>query len=288
METIHKPVMLQETIEALQIKPGGTYIDMTFGFGGHSREILKKLNKEGRLIGIEADKDVYDKASNLFKNHKNLSLYNCNNVDVGSFVLDKVDGIIFDLGTNIYQIKEGGRGFSFLKDEKLDMRLDVDNNPVTAAMILAQYSKEELEDIFFQVNEPFYRRIAKEIVETRKRQKIETTFQLVDLIKRVKRQRGKTNPATLAFMALRITVNKEYENLKIALRESLNLLKSGGRMVVITFHSGEDRIVKRYFQEEKKSARLLIINKKVIIPERKEIIENPLSRSAKIRVIEKV
>lgn len=287
METFHTTVLLNEAVEALDVKPDGTYIDATFGFGGHSAEILKRLSKKGKLIGIEVDKEIYDKAKNIYKLNKNLSLRNCNFVNVGSLGLVKVDGIIFDLGTNLYQIRGSGRGFSFLKNEKLDMRLDQEGS-LTAGKIVNSYTRENLEEIFKRVDERFYRPIARKITEERKKKRIETTDDLVNLVRKVKYQKGKTNPATLVFMALRIEVNRELENLEEVLEKSIDLLSPGGRIVVISFHSGEDRIVKRFFQSKKIEGKINIINKKVITPSRAEIISNPMSRSAKMRVAEKI
>ena len=292
MTNEHKPVLLQESIEALNIRKDGTYIDATFGFGGHSRAILDKLGGKGKLIGLELDKEIYDQAKNLFKSCKNLSLYNCNFINVARFALsddvDKVDGILFDLGTNLYQIKQSGRGFSFLKDETLDMRMDLEND-ITAEKIVNSYSREKLEEILKNVDERRAFAIARAITETRRRKRIKTTFELSEIVQRVKRRQGKTHPATLTFMALRMEVNDEIENLKKALEHSLKILKGGGRLVVISFHSGEDRIVKNFFKDKGKSPEgsgLKIINKKVITAGREEQIKNPLSRSAKIRVAE--
>ncbi|MDD5731599.1 MAG: 16S rRNA (cytosine(1402)-N(4))-methyltransferase RsmH [Patescibacteria group bacterium] len=290
MEALHKTVLLQEAVDALNVKEGGTYIDATFGFGGHTKEILNKKNFKGQIIGIEVDKGIYDHAKNTFKSYKNLSLYNGNFVDVDrialSFKLDQVAGIVFDLGTNLFQIKESGRGFSFLKNEKLDMRLDL-NGSLTAEKVVNSYTREELEKILKTVDERFARVIAKAITEARRKKRIETTMELADIVKSVKFQRGKIHPATLTFMALRIEVNNELENLKKALTNSLKILEKGGRLVVISFHSGEDRIVKNFLRESARQGLLKIINKKVIIAGRAEEVTNPMSRSAKMRIAER-
>lgn len=291
MENIHKTVLLQEAIEFLNVKPGGIYIDATFGFGGHTKEILRRTNnKVGHIIGIEVDKQIYDKAINSYKHTKNLSLYNRNFVDVDELVLlcghNEVDGIVFDLGTNLYQIKDSGKGFSFLKNEKLDMRLDKSID-LTAREVVNSYTKEELEEVLKRVDESFYHQIAKRITDSRRSKKIETTFELSEIVESVKRRRGKIHPATLTFMAIRIEVNSELDNLQKALTKSIDVLKRGGRLVVISFHSGEDRLVKNFFREQQKLGKIKIVNKKVIKPSRKEELENPASRSAKMRVVEK-
>jgi len=291
MENIHKTVLQKEAVDALNITESGVYIDATFGFGGHTKEILNKKGFYGRVIGIEVDKETYDHAKDTFKHYKNLSLYNGNFVDVDrialSFNLDQVAGIIFDLGTNLFQIKESGRGFSFLKNERLDMRLDL-KSELTAAKIVNSYPRERLEEIFKNVDERFSRVIAKKITEARRKKRIETTDELAQLVRSVKRQRGRIHPATLTFMALRIEVNDELENIKKALTKSIKILENGGRLVVISFHSGEDRIVKRFFKENEKQGLLKIINKKVITPGREQQLKNPMSRSAKMRIAEKM
>lgn len=289
MEALHTTVLLREAVDALNIEPSGVYIDATFGFGGHSREILSRKNFKGQVIGIEVDKEIYDYGKNTFKHYKNLSLYNGNFVDVDRIAisshLDQVSGILYDLGTNLFQIKESGRGFSFLKNERLDMRLD-QSSDLTAEEIVNSYPREKLEEIFKNVDERFARVIAKKITEVRKKKRIETTDELVAVVRSVKAQHGKTNPATLTFMGLRIEVNEEFKNLIKSLENSLKVLKSGGRLVIISFHSGEDRIVKNFLREAAKQGKVRLINKKVIIPGRAEQIENRLSRSAKMRIAE--
>jgi 16S rRNA (cytosine1402-N4)-methyltransferase len=291
MEKIHTTVLLKEAVEALNINPNGVYVDATLGLGGHSKEILKRLNNKGKLIGVEVDKQIYEHTKNLFKHSQNVSLYNCNFNNVDKFLLSrgirKIDGAIFDLGTNLFQIKGSGRGFSFLTNEGLDMRLDTSQD-VTAEKIVNSYPRERLEEVLKRVDERFYRPIAKKIVESRRVNRIETTSQLVEIVKSVKYKRGKTNPATLTFMALRIEVNKELEVLEEAIEKFIKLLQREGRLVVISFHSGEDRIVKRILREQKTAGILKIINKKVITASRAEEVANPLSRSAKMRVVEKL
>ena len=289
MENVHKTVLLKEAIDALNLKPNSVYVDATFGFGGHTKEILSKNISNLKIIGIEVDKEIYDNAKNSFNSNKTVSIFNRNFINVPSILLScglgKIDGIIFDLGTNLFQIKHSGRGFSFLKNERLDMRFDK-NNGLTAEKIVNSYSKEKLEEILKNVDERFYRPIAKRITESRRKKRIETTQELAEIVKSVKYQRGRIHPATLTFMALRIEVNRELENLKKALENSLKILNKNGRIVVISFHSGEDRIVKSFFREKKERGLIRIINKKVIVASRAEQMINPMSRSAKMRVAE--
>ncbi len=289
-ERAHVPVLLKEAMEGLNIRSQGVYVDATFGFGGHAKEILKNLGPKGKIIGIEVDGETYDYSKTLFEHDESVLLYHCNFVDAFGSGLSRyrgqVDGILFDLGVNSYQIKESGRGMSFLKNEYLDMRLDQKSN-LTASKVLNSYSREELEEILKNVDERFARVIARRITEERKIKKIETTEDLIAIVKSVKSFRGKIHPATLTFMALRLEVNRELENLADGLKKSIPYLRSGGRLVVISFHSGEDRIVKRFLREEAKRGVIKIVNKKVIRSTWEERKKNPLSRSAKMRVAEK-
>ncbi|MBI2448588.1 16S rRNA (cytosine(1402)-N(4))-methyltransferase RsmH [Candidatus Microgenomates bacterium] len=290
MTMAHIPVLLAESIEALNIVPDGTYVDATLGFGGHSVAILKKLN-QGKLIGIEIDKNTYDQAKSLFSDRENVFLHCSNFVNAfGSFVphsFGQVDGILFDLGVNVHQIKESDKGLSFLKNQYLDMRLSESNGP-TAADIISSSGEQELVEIFKKADERFARPIAKKIIEQRRRAKIETTDQLAELVGSIKKRRGRTHPATQVFMALRMTVNKELENISKALPDAVEILKPGGRIAVITFHSTEDRLVKNIFKELVAVKKIKLINKKVITASRKEQLSNPLSRSAKLRIGERL
>lgn len=294
-EFTHIPVLLHEAIENLHVTEGKEYIDATLGGGGHTFEILKH---GGRVLGIDQDYDAIDfvqekidKAGNL-KDKAKLALGNFGNI--GKIVTDNgfehVSGILFDLGFSSNQIEKSGRGFSFLRDEPLDMRMSgqgEEENSVTAAEILKRYSEEELYDIFSRFGEePYSQKIARAIVGARKEKEILSTQDLVSIIKNVKKG-GFIHPATLVFQALRIAVNNELENLKYGIVEGFEMLVPGGRLVVISFHSLEDRIVKNYFRKLSLEQKAHLLTKKPIIASDEEIKSNLRSRSAKMRVIEK-
>lgn len=295
----HVPVLLDEVISYLKIKPGGVYIDATLGFGGHAQKILEIIGPKGIMLGVDIDQEAIDEAEKkLSRIGKNFRIFCDNFINIKNLVYQQnircVDGILFDLGTNIHQIKSGARGFSFLVDGPLDMRLGrkpVQKNTqfrikeLTAAEILNKWSEEKLADIFWDSGEIKARKIARAIVLRRREKKFERTGELVGLIKKIKRGYTKIHPATKVFQALRIAVNDEIKNLKIALSDSLDLLAPRGRLVVISFHSGEDRVVKNFFKEQKD---LKILTKKPVTPSEEEIIKNPHSRSARLRAAEKI
>ncbi len=307
----HKSVLLKEAIEGLNIKEDGIYVDATLGRAGHSSEILKRL-KNGKLYCFDQDKEAIDYSfkklasisSNfeiIYSNFKNMK-EELNKRDV-----EKVDGILFDLGVSSPQFDEDYRGFSYRFDAPLDMRMNQEN-PLTAKKIVNTHPLEKLVKVFKEYGEEKYSySIAKTIVKAREVKEIETTFELVDLIKKSlpKKELFKDkHPAKKVFQALRIEVNDELEVLKIALNDSINLLNKDGRIVVITFHSLEDRIVKNVFKEvsfikgdrkndyllpnEIKKAEFELVNKKVITPSESEIEENRRSKSAKLRILKKL
>ena len=307
----HKSVLLKEAIEGLNIKEDGIYVDATLGRAGHSSEILKRL-KNGKLYCFDQDKEAIDYSfkklasisSNfeiIYSNFKNMK-EELNKRDV-----EKADGILFDLGVSSPQFDEDYRGFSYRFDAPLDMRMNQEN-PLTAKKIVNTYPLEKLVNVFKEYGEEKYSySIAKTIVKAREVKEIETTFELVDLIKKSlpKKELFKDkHPAKKVFQALRIEVNDELEVLKIALNDSINLLNKDGRIVVITFHSLEDRIVKNVFKEvsfikgdrkndyllpnEIKKAEFELVNKKVITPSESEIEENRRSKSAKLRILKKL
>ena len=294
MESIHKTVLLNETIDGLNLDKNqeALVIDGTFGGGGHSLEILKRYPK-AKIIAIDQDKNAWNKAKDKFTGLEDrISFINKNFRDIdGEF---KVGGIVLDLGLSSDQLENSGRGFSFLKDEPLlmTMKANPKKEDLTAKDIVNSWNEENLANIIYGYGEErFSRRIAKEITETRKKEKIMTTFDLVKVIEKAipeKFRKGKTHFATKTFQAIRIAVNDELNTLKIGLEKSLEILKSGGRMSVISFHSLEDRIVKNFYRDKQNNKEVRLINKKPIIASREEIKNNPRSRSAKLRVLEKI
>ncbi len=301
MQTIHKTVLLNETIEGLNLKKDSIVIDGTFGGGGHSLEVCKRFPTV-KIIAIDQDANSFLKAKDRFKDIKcDIDFINTNFRSLDKATKEKVDGIILDLGLSSDQLENSGRGFSFLKDEPLLMQMKLakkskKENPssedLTAFEVVNTWEEKNLADIIYGYGEErFSRRIAKGIVEARKKSKIETTFDLVKIIESsvpTVYRKGKINCATKTFQALRITVNDELGALKEGLEKGFDKLKIGGRMSVISFHSLEDRIVKRFFKELEKEGFLKLINKKPITPSKEEIINNNRSRSAKLRVIEKI
>lgn len=293
---MHFPVLTKEILEYLNPKPGENFIDCTIDGGGHAREILKKISPDGKLLGIDLDKKMIAALEAKIKNEKlnNLIVAEGNFKNLKKIMEEKnfsrVSGILIDLGWSSIQIEESGRGFSFLKNEPLDMRYS--NSGMTAAEAVNRLDEKELADIFWQYGEErFSRRIAKKIVEARKRKRILTTFDLIEAVKTsVPRsyERGRLHPATRVFQALRIYVNQELENLKEVLPQAVEILAPEGRLAVISFHSLEDRIVKNFFREAKKEGKSEILTKKPVVPSDEEIKSNPRSRSAKLRVVRKM
>jgi len=291
-ESIHKTVLLNETIEGLGFSRSLTsgkkiILDATFGGGGHSKEILKRFPNV-KIIALDQDKSVSKNISD-----KRISFKNINFRDLDK-VPEKYDAIIFDLGLSSDQLENSGRGFSFMKNEPLLMTMK--ENPLledlTARDIVNTWSEKSLADIIYGYGEEkFSRRIAKGIIEARERSKIETTEDLVKIIEKsvpAIYKRGKLHFATKTFQALRIAVNDELGALQIGLGKGFEVLNKGGRMAVISFHSLEDRIVKKFYKEKKEGNKAILINKKPIIPTTQEIKNNPRSRSAKLRILEKI
>jgi len=286
---IHIPVLQKEVLEYLSPKPNQNFIDCTIGEAGHTLAILEKNKPEGKVLGIEWDIELYKNLSKLTINK--LSLVNDNFVNLKEIVererFKPVYGIIFDLGMSSWHLEESGRGFSFLRNEPLDMRFGVQNE-LTAEEIVNKWKAKDIEKVLEEYGEErFAKRIAKNIVEIRKFKPIETTFQLLDVIKKAVPgwyQHRKIHFATRTFQALRIAVNDELENLKEVLPQALEILMPGGCLVIISFHSLEDRIVKNFFANQK----FKILTKKPITPSEEEIKINPRSRSAKLRAILKI
>jgi 16S rRNA (cytosine1402-N4)-methyltransferase len=288
---VHVPVLLKETLEMLSIKQNGIYVDATVGLGGHSSEILAALGSEGKLVGVDRDQAALSQAAARLGNER-VQLRNGSFSDIGEILdelkVEGVDGVIFDLGVSMLQLKESGRGFSFLSDARLDMRMDPAQE-LSAWQVVNRYPEKDLQKILLEYGEePLFRKIAKRIVISRQSGTIDTCAELADVVLKAYGGRGKTHPATRTFQAIRIEVNKELDQLKKGLAAALRKLKNGGRICVISYHSLEDRIVKNYFRDLGKENVVRILTKKPIAPERQEILRNPASRSAKLRGIEKI
>ncbi|MCD6081090.1 MAG: 16S rRNA (cytosine(1402)-N(4))-methyltransferase RsmH [Candidatus Omnitrophica bacterium] len=290
----HIPVMLNEVIQCLNLKPGDVVVDATVGLGGHGERILEEILPGGKLIGVDRDRnslELAEKRLSRFKGHFYLFHENFINLDkvLSSLNIKKVDAVLFDLGISSYQL-ENRRGFSFKEDAFLDMRLDTDES-LTAYDIVNYYSLEELSAIIKNYGEErYHRKIAEEIVKARRFQSIETTTELKDIILRAvpySYLKQKIHPATRTFQALRIAVNGELENLEKALDRTVELLLPEGRLVVISFHSLEDRIVKRKFRYFSKENKVEIITSKPLRPTDFEIQINPRARSAKLRCVQR-
>ncbi len=290
----HVPVLLKEVIEILNPKKGEFFVDGTLGAGGHAEEILKKISPGGTLLGIDWDPGILEETKKRFEGldlgSKKIFVEG-NYADLPRMLLGnhlpKADGMILDLGFSSWHIESSGRGFSFGKDEPLDMRYN-SRGGLTAYETVNGFGEKILADIIYQYGEERdSRRIAKAIVAARREKKIRTAKELANVIDTVfGGKRGATSNATKTFQALRIYVNGELENLKTILRELPEVLKIGGRVGIITFHSLEDRIVKNAFKMLQKNGQGKILNKKIIKPEREEVLGNPKSRSAKLRAIQ--
>lgn len=296
---MHIPVLLKESIELLNPKTGDTILDATVNGGGHSEEILKIIGEKGKLIGIDQDDEVLNKLKEKWKGRKNILLArdNFRNLDevLASLKIEKINGAIFDIGISSSQIDESGRGFSFQKEEPLlmTMKAEIEPDGLTAKEIVNNWSEKDLADVIWKYGEErFSRKIARNIVRRREAKAIETTMELVDTIREsvppFYRNSRKINCATRTFQALRIAVNDELGALEEGLRKAWNFLDKGGRLSVISFHSLEDRIVKNYFRDAAAKGEGKIIVKKPITPAEEEKRNNPRSRSAKLRAIEKI
>lgn len=296
----HIPALLDECIEGLQIKPDGTYVDVTFGGGGHSRAIMSQLGPEGHLYSFDQDLDAYanriDDPRFTFV-HSNFA-YLCNFMRF--YGVDKVDGIIADLGVSFHHFDEGERGFSFRADGRLDMRMNRDAH-CDAAWIVANYTEEQLADVLYLYGELRQaRRMASAIVKARNAGALTTTGQLVEVVKPFIAPKAEKKELAQVFQALRIEVNDEIATLKKLLESTLKVLKPGGRLVVLTYHSLEDRLVKNFIKSgnvegkvEKDffgrvNAPLRAVNNKVIVASDAEVERNPRARSAKLRIAELV
>lgn len=295
----HIPVLKSESIDGLNIQKNDVIVDGTLGGGGHTFEIIKRFGPNVRIIGLDLDSDAISRANSLIGDTPSDVIFKTigfQDIDkaLDELRVESVDRILLDLGISSFQLEVAGRGFSFLKDEPLlmTMKKDPNDEDLTAREIVNTWEEETLADIIYGFGEEKYsRRIAKEIIEARKEKDIETTFDLNKIIEKAvgKSYKGKRiNPSTKTFQALRIATNSELYNLEKVIQKGFNRLKIGGRMAIITFHSLEDRIVKKSFIELKEKQIAKIITKKPIIPKDEEIKLNPRSRSSKLRLIEKI
>ncbi|MCK4353854.1 MAG: 16S rRNA (cytosine(1402)-N(4))-methyltransferase RsmH [Dehalococcoidia bacterium] len=302
----HVPVLLNETIEGLQVQPGRYFIDCTVGSGGHAAAILERILPSGKLLGIDADSEAIRIAEARFSDYSEVvSLVNDNFVNLkaicSKYKFYPVDGILLDLGVSSQQLDTAQRGFSFQREAPLDMRFD-SRQGLTAADIINTFPEQELAHIIKEYGEERHsRRIAQHVVQSRP---ITSTVQLAQVVEQVLgRKRARIHPATRTFMAFRIAVNRELDNLKVALEQTINLLRFRGRLVVISYHSLEDRIVKEFMRREASSClcppgtivcrcghvpSLKLISRKAIRPTSLEIESNPRSRSAKMRIAERL
>jgi 16S rRNA (cytosine1402-N4)-methyltransferase len=295
----HETVLLHETVDGLNLKSGAIVFDGTLGGGGHSAYIAEKFGREVKIIAVDRDSEALKRSEERLKVLKAnyiLTLADYRNIDqvLSSQKIEKVDGLILDLGLSSNQLDESGRGFSFKNNEPIFMTfaLPGESPVVTAQTILNDWAEETLADIIYAYGDERYaKRIAKKIIETRELKLITTTDELVEIIRQsvpAIYRKGKIHFATKTFQAIRIAVNDELGALQDGLKKGFDKLNSGGRMSVISFHSGEDRIVKNYFREKAKNKEAVLINKKPIIASDEENAKNPRARSAKLRIIEKI
>lgn len=307
----HKSVLLDETIESLNIKPDGVYIDGTLGGAGHASKICEGLSPQGILIGIDQDKDALEVSKERLEKFKNKKYFVYSNFSrikdvIAALGISQVDGVLLDIGVSSYQLDEGSRGFSYMQDAPLDMRMDT-TREFCAENVVNEYEEEALARIIYEYGEEKWaKRIANFIVREREKKRIQTTGELVEIIKNAipapARRRG-PHPAKRTFQAIRIEVNNELGILEQTIRDISEILNVGGRICIITFHSLEDRIVKNAFKELSTACKcpaeypicrcngrsvLRVITKKPILPSEDELAANPRARSAKLRVAEKV
>lgn len=308
MEFKHKPVLLSECIGELNIKPDGIYVDGTLGGAGHSIEILKRLSSKGLLVGIDRDEEALIAAKERLKDYTNIKYVHDNHDNIGGILhdleIEYVDGILLDLGVSSYQLDEHARGFSYMGDAKLDMRMD-QNQELTAEIVVNHYSEQRLIDIISEYGEErFAKVIVKNICKAREKARIETTKDLADIVRSSipQSKQNDGHPAKRTFQAIRIEVNDEIGPLKNTIKNAVKALKEDGRLVVITFHSLEDRAVKEAMIDMEGKCTCpkdlpycichyeswgRMVNKKPILPTMKEQGENSRSKSAKLRVFER-
>ena len=297
-EKLHIPVMLPEVIDYLDLKPGQIIVDATLGTGGHSLEILKRITPGGRLIGIDRDEDSLAVCrQRLSEFSGSCEFVHANFVDLdqvlGNLGIDKIDGIVFDLGISTYQLKDAERGFSFQQEGPLDMRLDK-SSYISAYDLVNNLNESEISHMLWSFGqERWHNRIAHLLVEERRNQPISTTSQLADLVMRAipyryRRSYYRIHPATRTFQAVRIAVNRELEILESAIKKAVAILKKKAKICVISFHSLEDRVIKHTFRALKAEGLIDIITAKPLTPAEAEVAANPSSRSSKFRVAERI
>ena len=293
---MHQSVLLDKAVGYLNLSKGAVVVDATIGGGGHSEEILKKILPGGKLIGIDADRNALAIAGERLKNFSgSFTLINDNFRNIDRILkkenIKNADAVLMDVGISSYQLDDASRGFSIKSDSRLDMRMD-QSSGITAYDVVNEYKEDKLSEIIEKFGEErFHNRIARFIKDAREEKAIETTGELAAIIKRAvgyKYRNLRIDPATRTFQAIRIFVNDELGALEEALKSAIFWLKPGGRIVVISFHSLEDRIVKNMFKGYAKLGVLKIITKKPLVPEHEETIKNPRSRSAKLRVAERI
>jgi len=308
MYVYHTPVLLAETLQFLNPQPAGIYIDATVGSGGHAEAILNLLSERGKLIGFDADRDAIEFATNRLKRFgSRVSLVQENFRNMKSILrdlkVDSIDGLLLDLGVSSHQLDEAERGFSFRGDERLDMRMDKQQK-LDAWTVINHYPEETLAEIFWKYGEErSSRRLAAQVARYRVKKTIETTGALAEIVRPLVGARFLTKALSRVFQAIRIEVNEELKNLEIGLRDGVDILRAGGRIAVLSYHSLEDRIVKTIFKEEAsgffrsqgkllperpRTARLKILTKKPVVPSREETLANPRARSGKLRAAEKI
>jgi len=297
-EKFHIPAMLHEVIDYLLLKPGQVIVDATIGTGGHSFEILKSISPGGKLIGIDRDEESLNVCRGRLSDfNSSLELVHANFVDLDEALaklgVDKIDGIIFDLGISTFQLKNAQRGFSFQEEGPLDMRLDKDSY-ISAYDLMNNLNESEISGILWNFGqERWHNRIARLLIQERAIQPIATTRQLADLVVRAiphryRKSHYRIHPATRTFQAVRIAVNRELEIIESAIKKAVTILKEQARICVISFHSLEDRAVKQTFRQLKAEGLINIVTPKPLTPLLSEIEANPSSRSSKFRVAERI
>lgn len=306
MKFEHIPVLATDTIKNLNIKKDGVYVDLTLGKGGHSKMILENLSDKGRLVAIDQDKEAIEAAKENLKDFSNVTFINSNfekfEEVLANLGLDLIDGALMDIGVSSYQIDNAERGFSYMKDGPLDMRMNQDNE-LTAEIVVNEYSQDELERIFFEYGEErFSKSVARNIIKQRSERRIDSTIKLRDIIRKSIKS-NETHPEKRVFQALRIEVNRELEVLENTIETVVDHLKVGGRIAIISFHSLEDRIVKNKFKDLATAcicppelpvcvcnhkAKIKVITRKPITATMKELKMNSRSKPAKLRVGERI